>query len=139
MEKGKTQSQRYALSLGKTIQSHYYYLKDGVKEFQDKCQRVTPERKIPPDIINQIRGAHREIWDRLTEIRAIQQLLQTKYRQFYHRDPTRDKEITEFESLAKNAYSKFEYILKQIEAKKKLERERLAQMSRKSEPPRKTL
>jgi hypothetical protein len=138
MEKAKTQSQRYALSLEKTIQSHHHYLKDGVKEFQEKCQRVAPERKIPPDIINQIRGAYREIRDRLTEIRAIQQLLQTKYRQFYHRDPTRDKEITEFEFLAKNAYSKFEYILKQIEAKKKLERERLAQMSRKNEPPRET-
>ena len=139
MEKAKNQSQRYALSLEKTIQSHYHYLKDRVEELQEKCQRVAPERKIPPDIINQIRGAYREIRDRLTEIRAIQQLLQTKYRQFYHRDPTRDKEITEFEFLAKNAYSKFEYFLKEIEAKKKLERERLAQMSRKNEPSRETL
>ena len=113
-------------------------MKGNVDEFQEKCQRVTPERKIPPDIINQIRGAYKEIRDRLNEIRAIQQLLQTKYRQFYHRDPTRDKEITECEFLSKNAYSKFEYILKQIEAKKKLERERLAQMSHKNGPPRGT-
>jgi predicted nuclease with TOPRIM domain len=135
MEREQIQSQRYALSLDKTIQSHYHYLKGNVEEFQEKCQRVTPERKIPPDIINQIRGAYKEIRDRLNEIRAIQQLLQTKYRQFYHRDPTRDKEITECESLSKNAYSKFEYILKQIEAKKKLERERLSQMSHKNGPP----
>jgi predicted nuclease with TOPRIM domain len=139
MEKDQIQKQRYALSLDKTIQSHYHYLKDGAKEFQEKCQRVAPEKKIPPDIINQIRGAYKEIRDRLTEIRSIQQLLQTKYRQFYHRDPTRDKEMTEFEFLAKNAYSKFEYILKQIEAKKKLERERLAQMTPNKKPPRETL
>ena len=135
MERDQIQKQRYALSLDKTIQSHYHYLKGNLREFQEKCQRVAPEKKIPPDIINQIRGAYKEIRDRLTEIRAIQQLLQTKYRQFYHRDPTRDKEITECEFLSKNAYSKFEYILKQIEAKKKLERERLAQMSHKNGPP----
>ena len=138
MERDQIQKQRYALSLDKTIQSHYHYLKGTLQEFQEKCQRVAPEKKIPPDIINQIRGAYKEIRDRLTEIRSIQQLLQTKYRQFYHRDPTRDKEITEFDFLVKNAYSKFEYILKQIEAKKKLERERLSQMGRKDEPPRGT-
>jgi len=96
---------------------------------------VTPERKVPTDIINQIRITYKEIRNRLTEIRAIQQLLQTKYRQFYRRDPLRDKEITEFEFISKNFFSKFEYTLKQIEAKTKMERERLAQMQ-KNEPPR---
>ena len=138
MERDQIQKQRYALSLDKTIQSHYHYLKGNLREFQEKCQRVAPEKKIPPDIINQIRGAYKEIRDRLTEIRAIQQLLQTKYRQFYHPDPTRDKEITEFDFLVKNAYSKFEYVLKQVDAKKKLERERLSQMGRKDDPPRGT-
>ena len=138
MERDQIQKQRYALSLDKTILSHYHYLKGNLQEFQEKCQRVAPEKKIPPDIINQIRGAYKEIRDRLTEIRSIQQLLQTKYRQFYHRDPTRDKEITEFDFLVKNAYSKFEYVLKQVDAKKKLERERLSQMGRKDEPPRGT-
>lgn len=138
MERDQIQKQRYALSLDKTILSHYHYLKGNLQEFQEKCQRVAPEKKIPPDIINQIRGAYKEIRDRLTEIRAIQQLLQTKYRQFYHRDPTRDKEITEFDFLVKNAYSKFEYVLKQVDAKKKLERERLSQMGRKDDPPRGT-
>jgi hypothetical protein len=137
MEKDRIQAQRYAISLARTIQNHYNYLKGTVEGFHEKCQRITPERKVPPDIINQIRQAYKEIRDRLTEIRAIQQLLQTKYRQFYHRDPIRDKEITEFEFLSKNCYSKFEYTLKEIEAKKKLERERLAQMH-KNEPPRGT-
>jgi hypothetical protein len=71
----------------------------------------------------------------LVEIKSIQQLLQTKYRQFYHRDPIRDKEIVEFEFVSKNTYSKFEFTLKEIEAKKKIERERLAQ-SHKNEPSR---
>jgi hypothetical protein len=99
---------------------------------------VSPGKKVPLDIINQIREAYKAIRDRLNEVRAIQQLLQTKYRQYYHRDPLRDKEITEFEFISKNCYSKFEFTLKEIEAKKKMERERLALMSHKNEPPRGT-
>jgi len=135
MEKDQIQRQKYALSLERTIQNHYNHLKGSIAGFQEKCQRVTPERKVPTDIINQIRITYKEIRNRLTEIRAIQQLLQTKYRQFYRRDPLRDKEITEFEFISKNFFSKFEYTLKQIEAKTKMERERLAQMQ-KNEPPR---
>jgi hypothetical protein len=72
----------------------------------------------------------------LVEVKSIQQLLQTKYRQYYHRDPIRDKEIVEFEFVSKNTYSKFEFTLKEIEAKKKMERERLAQAGNKNEPSR---
>jgi predicted nuclease with TOPRIM domain len=134
MEKDQIKNQKYALSLEKAIQSHYNWLKKAVEEFQEKCQRVTPERKIPPDVINQARKGYKEIRDRLTEIRAIQQLLQTKYQRFYHRDPLLNKEITEIEFISKNYYSKFEFTLKQIEAQKKLERERLAQLKHKNEP-----
>jgi hypothetical protein len=136
MERDQIQRQKYVLSLVKTIQGHYHSLKGAVKDFQEKCLRVAPGRSIPPDIINQIRESYKGIRDRLVEIKSIQQLLQTKYRQFYHRDPVRDKEIVEFEFISKNIYSKFEFTLKEIEAKKKMERERLAQMGHKNEPSR---
>jgi len=136
MERDQIQAQRYALSLQKTIQNHFLELKKTVEEFKEKCLRVAPGRNVPPDIINEIRQSFKGIRDRLTEIKSIQQLLQTKYRQFYHRDPIRDKEITEFEFLSKNAYSKVEFTLKEMEAKKKMERERLAQMGQKSGPSR---
>ena len=133
MEKDQIQRQRYALSLGKTMEGHYHYLKTAIQDFQEKSLRVTPGRNIPPDIINQIRESYKGIRDRLTEIKSIQQLLQTKYRQFYHRDSIRDKEIIEFEFLSRTIYSKFEFSLKEIEAKKKMERERLTQMGHKNE------
>ncbi len=136
MERDQIQAQKYALSLGKTIQGHYHYLKSAVKDFQEKCLRVSPGRSVPPDIVNQIRESYKGIRDRLVEVKSIQQLLQTKYRQFYHRDPIRDKEIVEFEFVSKNTYSKFEFTLKEIEAKKKMERERLAQAGNKNEPSR---
>jgi hypothetical protein len=136
MERDQIQRQKYVLSLVKTIQGHYHSLKGAVKDFQEKCLRVAPGRSIPPDIINQIRESYKGIRDRLVEIKSIQQLLQTKYRQFYHRDPVRDKEIVEFEFISKNTYSKFEFTLKEMEAKKKMERERLAQMGHKNEPSR---
>lgn len=136
MGKDQIQRQKYALSLEKTMEGHYHFLKTAIQDFQEKSLRITPGRTIPPDMINQIRESYKGIRDRLTEIKSIQQLLQTKYRQFYHRDSLRDKEITEFEFLSKTIYSKFEFSLKEIEAKKKMERERLAQMGHKDEPSR---
>jgi hypothetical protein len=136
MERDQMQAQRYALGLQKTVQNHFHELKKTVEGFKEKCLRVAPGRNVPPDIINEIRESYKGIRDRLTEIKSIQQLLQTKYRQFYHRDPVRDKEITEFEFVSKNAYSKVEFTLKEIEVKKKMERERLAQMGQKSGPSR---
>jgi hypothetical protein len=69
----------------------------------------------------------------LTEIKAIEQLLQGKYRQYYHRDSLRDKEIMEFGFISKNCYSKFEYTLLQMEAMKRL-KESSHKMGHLSEP-----
>ncbi len=118
MEKDRVQ--RYAESLQRTIQNNYRYLKETVDDFQDMCRMVSPERNVPREIIVDIREIYKEIRNRLTEIKAIEQLLQGKYRQFYKRDSMRDKEIMEFGFIAKNCYSKFEYTLMQMEAMKRL-------------------
>ena len=81
---------------------------------------VTPERNVPREILVDIRELYKEIRNRLTEVKAVEQLLQGKYRQYYHRDSLRDKEIMEFGFISKNCYSKFEYTLMQIEAIRKL-------------------
>jgi hypothetical protein len=107
-------------SLEKTIQNNYLYLKGTIDEFQDMCRMVTPERNVPTGILSDIREMYKEIRNRLTEVRAIEQLLQGKYRQYYHRDSLRDKEIMEFGFITKNCYSKFEYTIMQKEAIKRL-------------------
>jgi restriction endonuclease Mrr len=112
--------QRYAVSLERTIQNNYHYLKETIDDFQEMCRMVTPERSIPTGILSDIREMYKEMRTRLTEIRAVAQLLQGKYRQYYHRDSLRDKEIMEFGFIIKNCYSKFEYTLMQIEAMKRL-------------------
>jgi hypothetical protein len=81
---------------------------------------VSPEKHIPAGIAIDIREMYKEIRDRLTEIKSIEQLLQGKYRQYYHRNALRDKEITEFGFVAKNCYSKFESTMVQIETIKRL-------------------
>jgi hypothetical protein len=111
---------RYVKSLEKTIQNNYLYLKGTIDEFQDMCRMVTPERNVPTGILSDIREMYKEIRNRLTEVRAIEQLLQGKYRQYYHRDSLRDKEIMEFGFITKNCYSKFEYTIMQKEAIKRL-------------------
>lgn len=118
MEKDRVQ--RYAQSLEKTIQNNYHYLKKAVGDFQEMCRMVAPERNISSGILVDIREMYKEIRNRLTEVKAIEQLLQGKYRQYYRRDAMRDKEMVEFGFIAKNCYSKFEYTLMQIESIKRL-------------------
>lgn len=119
----KDPAQRYAESLERTIQQNYHSLKESIENFRELCFLVTPERGIPQDVIIEIRQLYKEIQNRLTEIRAIQQLLQGKYRQYYHRNPLRDREIIEFGFLAKNLYSKVEYTLMQKQAMAKRKEE----------------
>jgi hypothetical protein len=84
------------------------------------CRLVGPGKNVPAGIAVDIRELYKEIQSRLKEIKAIEQLLQGKYRQHYRRDSVRDKEIMEFGFIAKNCYSKFEYTMVQIEAIKRL-------------------
>ena len=112
--------QRYVKSLERTIQNDHHYLKETMEEFQDLCRMVTPERNVPAGILIDIREMFKEIRNRLTEIKAVEQLLRGKYRQYYRRDSLRDKEIMEFGFVAKNCYSKFEYTMIQIGAMKRL-------------------
>jgi hypothetical protein len=115
----KSPAQRYAKSLEKTIESNHQYLKKAVEDFQEKCHMVTPERDLSQGMIVDIREIYKEIRDRIKEIKAIQQLLQGKYRQYVQRNTLRDKEVMEFGFLAKNCYSKFEYTLLQKRAQER--------------------
>lgn len=65
--------QRYAESLEKTIQSNHHYLKENVKNFQEMCLMVTPERNVPPEIVLDIRQLYKEI--RTTPPREIPAVL----------------------------------------------------------------
>jgi hypothetical protein len=109
----KDRGERYAVGLERTVKNDYLYLKEALEDFQEMCRMVTPERNVPQGIVVDIREMYKEIRSRLTEIKAVEQLLQGKYRQYYRRDSVRDKEILEFGFLAKNCYSKFEFVLKQ--------------------------
>ena len=121
----KTQNQKYAESLEKTIRNHHSLVKKALEDFQEMCRIVDPARHFPQEIVVDIREAYKAIQEKLKEIKSIELLLQGKYRQFYHRNSLRDRELGEIAFLAKNAYSKCEYTLLQIEAKrKKKEKER---------------
>ena len=126
--------QRYVKSLEKTIQNNHHYLRESIEEFQEMCRMVSPEKHVPAGITIDIREMYKEIRNRLTEIKAIEQLLQGKYRQYYRRDALRDKEIMEFGFIVKNCYSKFEYTIVQIEAIKRL-KERAPTVDHPAEPP----
>jgi hypothetical protein len=135
MEKDRVQ--RYVQSLERTIKSDYNYLKETIDDFRELCRMITPDRSVPQGIVVDIRETYKEIRDRLTEIKAIEQLLQGKYRQYYHRDALRDKEILEIGFIAKNCFTKFEYTLKQKEALVKIkeaERERALKGEQKGLP-----
>lgn len=117
----KDPKQRYAESLEKTLQPNSDQLKERVEDFKALCMMVTPERQPPQEVITNIPKLYKEIQERLSEIRAIQQVLQGKYRQYYRRDSLREKSIVKIGFLTKTLYSKFEYLLlqKPVLARKK--------------------
>ena len=112
--------QAHVASLEQILRNTHFDLTDAMKQLQDLCVRVTPERIVPMGIITDVRQTYKEIQDQLTKIRGVNQLLESKYRQYYRQDPQRDKEIFESAFLAKCLYSKFECTLQEIEAKKNL-------------------
>jgi hypothetical protein len=118
MEKEKPQG--YVASLEQIMKNTHLDLKGAMDEFEELCHKIAPERNVPMEMITGVRKTYKEIQDYLTKIKGVHQLLEAKYRQYYRRDPQRDKEIMEFGSLAKNLYSKFEFALQEIEAKRKL-------------------
>jgi len=112
--------QAHVASLEQILRNTHFDLTDAMKQLQDLCVRVTPERIVPMGIITDVRQTYKEIQDQFKKIRGVNQLLESKYRQYYRRDPQRDKEIFESAFLAKSLYSKFECTLQEIESKKGL-------------------
>ena len=118
MEKGNFQG--YAASLERTMQTMQLDLGEAMYQMQELCPLITPGRNVPAEIVTDIRQTYKRIQDQLIKIRGVKQLLEGKYRQYYHRDSQREREIAEFAFLAKSLYSKFECTLQEIEAKGKL-------------------
>ena len=109
-----------AMGLERIMDSTRFNLKEAVDQFQGLCSMITAERNVPTDIITETRQTYKTIQDHLTKISGAKQLLEGKYRQYYHRNYQRDREIMEIAFLAKNLYLTFEYTLEEIEAKNKL-------------------
>jgi hypothetical protein len=117
---GKDRPQGYVASLEQIMKNTHLDLKEAMDQFEELCHKIAAESNVPMEMITGVRKTYKEIQDYLTKIKGVHQLLEAKYRLYYRRDPQRDKEIMEFGSLAKNLYSKLEYALQEIEAKKKL-------------------
>ncbi len=116
----KERGQGYVEGLERMLKASQLSLKDTMAHFQEMCSKVTPERDLPEEMIVDIRKTYSEIQDQLNKIKGIQQLLEGKYRQYYRRNPLREREIVEFGFLAKNYYFKFESMLKEVEARSTL-------------------
>jgi len=118
VERGSFQA--YVASLERIIETTHLDLREAMDQFQELFSMITPQRIVPPEIITGIRQTYRNIQDQLTKIRGVKQLLEGKYRNYYHRDCQRDREIMEIAFLAKSLYFKFGYTLEEMEAKRRL-------------------
>jgi len=118
MERGSFQG--IVAGLDRIMDNTRFDLREAMDQFQGLCLMITAERKVPIDIITETRQTYKKIQDQLTKISVARQLLEGKYRQYYHRDSLREREITEIAFLAKSLYLTFEYTLQEIEAKSKL-------------------
>jgi hypothetical protein len=116
----KERGQGYVAGLERMLKDSQLSLKNSMAHFQEMCSKITPERNLPEEMILDIRKTYREIQNQLNKINGIQQLLEGKYRQYYRRNPLREREIVEFGFLAKNYYFKFESVLKELGARSTL-------------------
>ena len=112
-------ARRYVMSLENKVEMDLRFLGDIHDEFREKCKMVAPGKPFPADVVARVKRQYKEIRDRLTEIRAVQQLLKGKYRRVARRDPLRDKKIDELGFAFKNHYSSFEFNLRAIERLKR--------------------
>ncbi len=118
MERGSFQG--IAAGLERIVENTRFDLREAMDQFRELCLIITSERDVRIELITDVRQTYKKIQDQLTKISGAKQLLEGKYRQYYRRDPQREREIMEFAFLAKSLNSKFEYTLQEIEAKKKL-------------------
>jgi hypothetical protein len=109
-----------ALSLEIIMENTRFDLCETMDQFQGLCSMIAAGRNVPVDIITETRQTYKTIQEQLTKISVVRQLLEGKYRQYYHRDSRREREITEIAFRAKTLYLTFEYTLQEIEAKSKL-------------------
>ena len=113
-------SRRYVMSLENKIEMDLRFLSDIHDEFRERCRMVAPGKPFPADVVGRVKRQYKEIRDRLTEIRAVQQLLRGKYRRVARKNPLRDKKIDELGFAFKNHYSSFEFNLRAIERLKRM-------------------
>jgi hypothetical protein len=118
VERGSFQG--VAAGLERIVENTCLDLREAMDQFQGLCLMVTAERNVPTEIIIDIRQAYKQIQAQLTKISGARQLLEGKYRQYYHRDSKREREIMEIAFFAKSLYLTFEYTLQEIETKSKL-------------------
>jgi hypothetical protein len=118
MERGNFQG--YVASLETIMANAHFDLRAAMDQFQGLCFIITPERDVPVNITADIRQTYKQIQDQLAKIRGVKQILEGKYRRYYRRDAQRERELMEFAFLARSLYSKFEYTLQEIEAKRRL-------------------
>src|SRR5512136_2053817 len=118
VERGSFQG--IAAGLERIMENTRFDLRETMDQFQGLCLMITAERNVPIDILTETRQTYKKIQDQLTKISGAKQLLEGKYRQYYRRDYQRERQIMEIAFLAKSLYQTFEYILQEIEAKKKL-------------------
>jgi len=115
MEKERTQW--YMAGLEQVVRNAHLDLRKAMDQFKGYSQWFNTERAVPPGIVSDIRQTYKGIHDHLTKIRGINQLLESRYRQHYRRDSLRHREISEFATLSKNLYSRFESMLQEMGAK----------------------
>jgi len=78
---GKGSGPEAGREFGEDDSKSHPFLKKAVEAFQKKCLGIFP-RRVFPGPGDEIRDGYKEIRNRLTEVKATQQLVQEKYRSY---------------------------------------------------------
>jgi len=120
---------RQAQSLERNLKGILHQMKHDYDEFREKCRVFHPERGYSPAAAREVKEKFYEVGAKMSEARALQQLLRGKYKQHVQVDLQKQRELEELYIMYRKDYRYFE----------QNQRDWQQQVSRKGEVPRKIL
>ncbi len=115
---------RQAQSLERNLKGVAHLIEEKYGEFQQLCRVFNPKRGYSPTAIRDIKETYKMVTAKLTEARALQQLIRGKYRAYVQLDQQLQRGVEELSLMYRKDYRFFEQNLSTTEREQKVRREK---------------
>jgi hypothetical protein len=114
---------RQAQSLERNLKGVFHLLEEKYGEFQQLCRVFNPKRGYSPTAIRDIKETYKMVTAKITEARALQQLIRGKYRAYVQLDQQMQRGVEELSLMYRKDYRFFEQNLSTSEREQQVRKE----------------